>query len=277
VSNSPWADLRIVAAESVRPHEIADPARERRIEARLQTDGMLRDPLMVGSLPDLAGFVLLDGTNRRLALAALGIQWVLAQVIQYADERAVQLRTWGHAVNLPYDQILECAGAIPGTTLTRLSPLAASDALRTAGTVAVLLGATEMFALSRSPGQEPSRAEQLRQLVDSYQDRMTRVDCDADTVEERAAALTDGPNPRALVAFPPFSRSQVVTMALRESLIPAGITRHVILGGRALRVSLPLDILIEASTREAADAALQQHLQSLQPRFYRESTILYDS
>ena len=277
MSNSPWADLRIVAAESVRPHEIADPARERRIEARLQTDGMLRDPLMVGSLPDLAGFVLLDGTNRRLALAALGIQWVLAQVIQYADERAVQLRTWGHAVNLPYDQILECAGAIPGTTLTRLSPLAASDALRTAGTVAVLLGATEMFALSRSPGQEPSRAEQLRQFVDSYQDRMTRVDCDADTVEERAATLTDSPNPRALVAFPPFSRSQVVTMALRESLIPAGITRHVILGGRALRVNLPLDILIEASTREAADAALQQHLQSLQPRFYRESTILYDS
>jgi len=277
LDTSPWADLRIVAADSIRPHEIADPARERRIEARLQTDGILRDPLMVGSLPDLAGFVLLDGTNRRLALAALGIPWVLVQVIQYADERAVQLRTWGHAVTLPYDQILEYAQAIPGTSLTQLSPLAAGDALRTPGTLAVLLGATEMFALSRSPGQEPSRAEQLRQLVDSYQDRMTRVDCDADTVEERAAALTGGPNHRALVAFPPFSRSQVVTMALRESLIPAGITRHVILGGRALRVNLPLDILIEASTREAADAALQQHLQSLQPRFYRESTILYDS
>jgi hypothetical protein len=67
---------------------------------------------MVGSLPDLAGFVLLDGTNRRLALAALGIPWVLTQVIQYGDERAVQLRTWGHAVNLP-DQILEYAEAIP--------------------------------------------------------------------------------------------------------------------------------------------------------------------
>jgi len=277
VSNSPWADLRIVPIDSIRPHEIADPDRERRIEARLQTDGILRDPLMVGSLPDLAGFVLLDGTNRRLALAALGIHWVLTQVIQYTDERAVQLRTWGHAVNLPYGQILECAGAIPGTSLTQLSPLAASDALRTAGTIAVLLGATEIFALSRSPGQEPSRAEQLRQLVAGYQDRMTRVDCDADTVEERAATLADGPNPRALIAFPPFSRSQVVTMALRESLIPAGITRHVILGGRALRVNLPLHLLVDASTREGADAALQHHLEHLQPRFYRESTILFDS
>lgn len=275
--NSPWADLRIVPAGSIRPHEIADPAREQRIEARLQTDGILRDPLIVGSLPDLAGFVLLDGTNRRLALAALGIRWVLAQVIQYADERAVQLRTWGHAVTLPYDQILKCAGDIPGTSLTRLSPLAAGDALRTAGTLAVLLGATEMVALSRTPGQEPSRADQLRQLVNSYEDRMTRVDCDADTVEERAAALTHGANPPSLVAFPPFSRSQVVTMAMRESLIPAGITRHVILGGRALRVNLPLDTLIEATTPENADAALRQHLQQLQPRLYRESTILFDS
>ena len=63
--------LRIVEAASIRPHEIADPGRERRIEQRLRSDRLLRDPLVVGEVPDVDGYVLLDGTNRKRALAAL--------------------------------------------------------------------------------------------------------------------------------------------------------------------------------------------------------------
>jgi hypothetical protein len=61
------------------------------------------------------------------------------------------------------------------------------------------------------------------------------------------------------------------------ALIPAGITRHVILCGRALRVNLPLELLDGSRTLEEANALLQDHLSGLQPRVYQEPTILFDS
>jgi hypothetical protein len=66
-------------------------------------------------------------------------------------------------------------------------------------------------------------------------------------------------------------------MAMRGALIPAGITRHVIMGGRALRVNVPLEMLRGSESLEEARQALKRHLASLQPRLYREPTILYDS
>jgi hypothetical protein len=115
-------------------------------------------------------------------------------------------------------------------------------------------------------------------LVDLYEREMERQDCDPESVEEQAHALCGGEqDARTLIAFPPFSRSQVVTMATRGVLIPAGITRHIILGGRALRVNLPLDALAAGKPLPSARARLQHHVSRLHPRVYQEPTILYDS
>jgi hypothetical protein len=261
----------------VHPHEIADPSRERRILARLRTDGMLRDPLMVGAVPDYQGYVLLDGTNRLQALGELGCPLVLVQIIDYADEHAVALRTWCHAADVPLSDLMERARLIPAIRIDRLAPLAAGDALHTATTLAVLLDHEHQFEISRTGTEPVSRAEQLRVLVDLYEDRMERMDCGPEEVEERAQGFgRETTGPRTLVAFPAISRSQVLTMAMRGSLIPAGITRHVIRGGRALRVNLPLDLLA-APDPDGANARLHDHLNRLQPRLYREPTILYDS
>jgi hypothetical protein len=62
-----------------------------------------------------------------------------------------------------------------------------------------------------------------------------------------------------------------------NALIPAGITRHIILSGRALRVNLPLEYLGGTQSAEEANGALQRHLRALAPRTYTEPTILFDS
>lgn len=268
--------LRIVPTESVRPHEIADPGRETRIEQRLRSDGVLRDPLMVGEVPDLDGYVLLDGTNRQRALAALGLQRVMVQVVDYADQHAVQLRTWCHATSVPLAGLLDSARSIPGHTVISIPPLAVGDVLGSPTTLSVLLDGRQRFASIYEGAPALSRVDALRRFVDLYERDMARVDCDADTVEEQAHRLTGGSS-RVLVAFPPFTRSQVVSMAMSGTLIPAGITRHVIRCGRALRVNLPLSLLDEAMTIDDANAALQRHVAALQPRLYQEPTILYDS
>lgn len=272
-NTAPRADLRIVDTSSVLPHEIADRRREQRIEGKLREEGVLRDPLMVGAVPDLDHVVLLDGTNRQRALTTLGLSRVMVQVVDYADPRAVQLHTWGHAARLPLSEIARGAEGIPGLRVQPLAPLEAPDALMSPTTLAVLLDSRSHLVLVREPGT--SRVDQLRGLVDLFEPTMTRVDCRPDEVEEQAHAYPAGT--AALVAFPRFSRSQVVAMAMEGARIPAGITRHIILHGRALRVNLPLDLLGAGEQLAAANEALRTHVHALQPRYYREPTILFDS
>jgi hypothetical protein len=114
-------------------------------------------------------------------------------------------------------------------------------------------------------------------LVNLYEAEMDRLDCNADEVEARAHNFTRDHESRALIAFPRFSRSQVVSMAMEDALIPAGITRHIILSGRALRVNLPLEYLEGSLSAREAERALQVHLSRLTPRTYTEPTILFDS
>lgn len=265
--------LRIVPSDSVLPHEIADPARETRIKEKLRVDGLLRDPLIVGEVPGMDGYVLLDGTNRKRALEELGSLSVMVQSIDYSDERAVELRTWCHQTPLPTARLLPLAGNIEGVDVRSLAPLATVDALRVPDTLAVVLDRRAQYAISRRRESVASRAEQLRQLVDAYEREMVRVDCGPEDVEEHALSSSD---PLTFIAFPPFSRSQVVTMALRRELIPAGITRHVIHQGRALRVNLPLEVLA-GNDIERQNQLLQEHGRGLHPRLYREPTILFDS
>lgn len=270
--------IRILPADRVRPHEVADPGREERIERRLLADGLLRDPVIVGALQDLDDYVLLDGTNRMRALANLRMPWLMAQVIDYADPHQVQLRTWCHSAEPSVSVLLDGSRAIPGIEALELPPLEATGALSRSETLALLLAPETAYALQRRGQPQPSRAEQLCRLVDLYEPTLTRVDCDPEDVEAQARALgANAGRARSLVAFPSFSRSQVVTMALRGTLIPAGITRHVVLVGRALRVNLPLDVLEGRADLAIANERLQEHLRGLSPRLYREPTILFDS
>lgn len=270
------ARLQIVPTSVVLPHEVADPGRERRIEQRLREDSLLRDPLMVGAVPDLEGYVLLDGTNRQRALKALDYPWVMVQILDYADQQAIRLRTWCHAAHMPLRDLLDDAKNIPGVESEVLSPLAAPDALAETSTLTVLLDKKEHYLVRRT-SDAPPRAAQLRQLVDIYEERMVREDCDPEGTEEHAKRLHESAgHPVTLLAFPPFSRAQVVAMAMQDTPIPAGITRHIVVGGRVLRVNLPLDIL-SLKTPEEANAALAAHLHGLEPRLYREPTILFDS
>lgn len=266
--------LDLVSLDDIHPHELADAAREARIERRLAADGVLRDPLIVGMVPHVAGYVLLDGTNRLQALRALGLTWGLVQIIDYSEHGSVTLRTWCHRARTTLDEITRGASTIPGVSIEPIAELGAADALATHTTIALLLDKDRLVAVSRAEEYPHSRAEQLRLLVDLYEDRMTRLDCDPANAEELAQSVCGGGV--TLVAFPTISRSQVATMAIRGTLIPAGITRHVISEGRALRVNVPLAML-NAHSVVAGRRALTTHLDGLQPRLYREPTILYDS
>jgi len=89
-----------------------------------------------------------------------------------------------------------------------------------------------------------------------------------------------------IVAFPKFTPQQVVQIATKlatdangENVIkmPPGITRHIVLEGRALRINFPLSVLkTEGMSLEAKNEVLKEFLRKKKPRRYEEPTFMYD-
>src|SRR5688572_21289061 len=98
ISDAPAPDLRIVQIDRIIPHEYEDEQRAEPLIRSLPRDGVLKNPPIVTELDDSGGrFVILDGTNRVIALNALNYEHALVQVVRY-EEPFVELHTWNHVV-----------------------------------------------------------------------------------------------------------------------------------------------------------------------------------
>src|SRR5689334_23478622 len=90
-------DLWLLPAESLVLHEHADEKRVARLEARLRTDGFLKNPPIVAPIPGTNRYVVLDGANRTTAISRIGCPHVLVQLVDYKSGH-VQLQTWHHLI-----------------------------------------------------------------------------------------------------------------------------------------------------------------------------------
>src|SRR5438552_14404304 len=87
-------DLRIVPTKNIIPHEFEDMSRAQPLIRRLPQDGILRNPPIVTTVDNAKDkYVILDGTNRVMALDALKYPHALVQVVKY-EEPFVELHTW---------------------------------------------------------------------------------------------------------------------------------------------------------------------------------------
>jgi hypothetical protein len=84
---------------------------------------------------------------------------------------------------------------------------------------------------------------------------------------------------QALVAFGRFRKKEILELARNAAKLPAGVTRHIV-PGRALRVNLPLEVVLRHGSVEEKNAWLrawiQHRLQEGRVRSYLEPTILFD-
>ncbi len=270
------ARLAIVDAAQVHPHEVPDPKRVSRLLARFQDDLVLRDPLIVGALDGIEGFVLLDGTNRRAALLEAGYKKLMVQIVNYNDRHCVHLRSWAHLVRMPISALMEHIEQVEGVDVRPIPGDQADAALEQSGVLAAIHNQLDNWVLVRDR-QSASRAKLLRDIVTIYEDRMERESRDDEPIAEKLLELSLREKEFVLVTFPRFSRQQVANLAVRETPIPSGITRHVLLCGRALRVNLALELLSERTSTAMANDLLGDHLSRSHPRRYLEPTILFDS
>jgi hypothetical protein len=270
--------LIILPADYLILHEEVDTRRVEPLVDRLQVDGFLKNPPVaapIGCLPGCQGrHVILDGANRTTALWKLEAPHHLVQAVDYSE---VELDTWGHLVTgIPHQaftQTLDDVGL-------DLEPASRDDARRQLARREIAASITEpdgsVFVL-RGPGSLGSETELLRRVTSVYNGRSVFHRVKSDRI---ADLLNLYDNVTALIRFPSYVPEEITHLADDGYKLPTGITRHII-HGRALRVNLPLSLLMdERRTTEEKNEWLRnwskQKLACREIRYYQESTFLFD-
>lgn len=291
--------LRIVSTKSLVPHEEHDMQRSAPLVERLRSEGVLKNPPIVAMLEDQDRYVILDGTNRALALGALSFPHVIVQVVDYDDPRLI-LDTWFHLVtDMGCDDLLRALGALGGVRIQTADLLHARAELARRQVIAAIITPDPCG----SPINEQTDAQPVSDVAASGSNRVHVVYVDGDA-RRRADALKElvgvyesrGQIHRvvtdhlgqlmpyydkvtALVVFPRYTPSEIMELAQQGAYLPSGLTRHVV-PGRALRINFPLDVLSDGRSLEEKNIWLREwirtKLASKDIRYYQESTYLFD-
>jgi hypothetical protein len=272
---APFPDLRVVPLERCVLHEETDGDRVARLVARIEAEKTLRNPPILGRHPSIDTLLVLDGATRVTALQALGAPHILAQVVDYADAE-IELHTWSHM--LSNISLGELELALAEETLIReqrCDPQAAEKALQRRETLAYLTDRDGRCVALSTDDDIVDQAAALRRLFAAYAGRAKIVRV---APSEWRARLLAGAGAVAVV-FPVHAKGDLVALAQTGTVLPAGITRHII-PGRALRVNAPLSLLRNpqplAEKQAWLDAWLQERRAERGVRYYAEPTFLFD-
>lgn len=277
--------LRIVPISSVLFHEEIEPARLRRVAARLEEDGILRHPAIVAGSPRGRKLLLVDGAHRISALRELGLKYALVQITRY-DDPLIELQRWHHLLDVENPKaFLTSVRAISGATITSHRPIRDGNPihLRRHHYAQIIFPDRSGLLIHPADGRERTdprwldgAAAYLRPLCHLYKERGFRDRISYDEFDWLAANYD---RYSALVVFPHFEKDEIARVARSREKLPAGITRHLI-PKRALRFDLPLWIL----SRKLSEAELNRRLvemilnrtQEGRIRFYSESTFSFN-
>jgi hypothetical protein len=217
----------------------------------------------------------LDGTTRTHAMASLGFQHMLVQVI---DPQRVRVSTWNHLViGQPLDAFWAQLQDLPLLTYQPLSGSSlATSGHRWAG--GLYLSNGRAYSIELPPSTPPAQeVEALNQLVATYTGeheirRSLKI--------EPEDLLAEHPSMTAVIAFPQYTVHDIQRFGTEGLLVPPGITRCIV-PGRILRVNLDLSLLTsQALTLEQKNMRLTEYLHARltrQPlRYYEEPIYIFE-
>lgn len=266
--------LRFVPLEKLLLHEEDDPYRVQRIVNSITRDGFLRNPPIVTEYQ--SRYIVLDGATRVSALRSMGFRDVLVQIVDY-DQETVNLSVWNHViVGLPPDKLLADLADIEGFTIQRMDDTTALQRLndRDIEACIVMRNGSQFAVLCE--GNICIKADLLCELVSVYRGK---AEVHRTATINVPLLIREYPSLSAVIAFPVFSPSDVVEVALNGSKIPMGVTRHLI-PGRALGLNIPLEKFTVSSSLEEKndwlDENIRQRLKANKIRLYQEPVFVFD-
>ena len=287
----PGPELKIVPVKDIIIHEHFDKTRSPKLAKIIREAGVLQDPPIVARLAE-GKYIHLDGANRITVFQEedlLNCRHILVQIVDYLNPESVQLSTWCHLTQQDRDPFLS------RLQNKGLEPVPmdcdAARALISEGEGALcclFFRDGDVFGV-RGDRDFESRVKSLNEVVRAYEGRIERDHLEPEKREwkrQMSGLFEKHDDCNIIVAFPRFTPEQVVQIATELATgetrknavrIPTGITRHVVVEGRALRINFPLSVLkAEGMSLEAKNEALKEFLRKKKPRRYEEPTFMYD-
>lgn len=287
----PGPELKIVPVKDIIIHEHFDKTRSPRLARIIEESGVLQDPPIVAVL-DKGKYVHLDGANRITVFQEtdlLNCQHILVQIVDYFDPDSVKLSTWCHLTRQNEDSFLsrlQSTGLVPLPMDWDAARALLSD--NEDVLCCLFFRDGDVFGVKGGSDFE-SRVRSMNEVVRAYEGRIERDHFEPEQGECRTqikGLFEKHDDCNLVVSFPRFTPQQVVQIAARlatdeniesEIRIPSGITRHIVVEGRALRINFPLSVLkAEGMSLEAKNEVLKEFVRKKKPRRYEEPTFMYD-
>ena len=283
-------ELRIVPVKDIIIHEHFDKTRSPRLAKKIEEDGVLQDPPIVARLEG-EKYVHLDGANRITVFREedlLNCQHILVQIVDYFDPQSVQLSSWCHLTQQNKDSFLSHLRS-KGIEAIPMDREAARASLSDNGELMCCLFFRDgdVFGI-RGEGDFESRVQLMNEVVRTYEGRIERDSLkpeEGDWNRQIEGLFKKYDDCNLIVAFPKFTPEQIVQIATKLAAgedkdavkMPPGVTRHIVVEGRALRINFPLSVLkAEDISLEAKNELLKEFLKRKKPRRYEEPTYMYD-
>jgi hypothetical protein len=283
-------ELKIVPVKDIIIHEHFDKTRSPKLAKRIEEDGVLQDPPIVARLGE-SKYVHLDGANRITVFREedlLNCRHILVQIVDYFHPESVKLSTWCHLTQQDKDSFL---ARLQSKGIEPLPMDCTARALISEGQrvlCCLFFRDGDVFGVKGGSDFE-LRVKLMNEVVRTYEGRIERDSLELEKGEWKGhinSLFEKHDDCNIVVAFPKFTPEQVVQIATklasnknRENAVkmPPGVTRHIVLEGRALRINFPLSVLkAEDISLEAKNEVLKEFLRKKKPRRYEEPTFMYD-
>lgn len=270
--------LKILSVDKITPHEFYDNSRSKSLAVQLIKDKMLCNPIIVAPLIKDT-FVQLDGMNRLSTFKLLGIKSILCQIVDYQDMENVELSSWIHIINARSNEFLRYLGKIKDLIVNKgIIDDVRNRYVQSEGFDKICTFVTEDFEvyLVTYGGSLLDKIKVLNEIVDYYSKDIVRgVLPDSPTKDDIKNLFKEHLRHKQIIAFPTFTRHQILKVVRKGGLFPAGITRHVI-KKRCLNVNLPLRELKNKLSIATKNRHLEEILRTRKVRLYEEPTIYFE-
>jgi L-serine kinase (ADP) len=251
--------LALRQSEDLRPHEETVPEDLDAIVLALQSDPVLRHPIIADSI---SGAVL-DGTHRLAALKRLDCQTIPAALIDYQNP-LIQIDRWYRTITGGNVRALE--ERVHNLHPVKMSDSEADRSLLARSSYATLRDARGCWAF------KSQSARPLDLCRDAFKLELIAKGQDAKITYADKSGPNDQSSSALLMSTIRLAKEEVVDGCMKHQLFPPKSTRHLI-PSRPLGVTVPLQWLMETNIEEA-EKKFEAHLSSMAIRRLPEGSIV---
>jgi hypothetical protein len=273
-----FPEIAVLPISELKLHEAESVERTAKLQERISADGFLRNPVIVGKVLHSSElhYLLLDGVHRISALKNLGCRDVVAQLIEYSNE-GVRVEVWHQLIRgVDPANLLESLKRAFGKTLRKKSE-AEANGLRDKGLLLMhlLLKNGQSYIIERQSSLQSTTARicEFVNILASLGEIHRVHEDEARSLLKSSSAAT------GILFIQPLSKQHIIEIALSNTKLPAGITRHII-PCRALGIAVDLALLrVELSTVEKSKlirSMVNQRTEEERVRFYAEPTFVFN-